>query len=166
MKFSILKPWVSRNIYRFQECVFQRPTFSYLVELESSQWLTRHEIEQLQLIKLQHLLKTAERHCPWHSVRIQAAGINLSTPLTLEEFQKLPVMDKADASANLNQLVWEDVPGGASRYSTGGSSGKPLIFILESCVRLQMLRAECGHGVGGEWNRERARCIYGAHPLS
>ena len=115
-------------IYRLQEQLLRRPTFTYLRELEHSQWLSRQEIEQLQLQKLQRLLGVAAQHCPWHAARIEAAGLDLSRPLALADFQKLPTMDKAEAAANRDWLVWRDAPGGAFHYNTGGSSGKPLIF--------------------------------------
>jgi len=115
-------------IYRLQEHLLRRPTFTYLRDLERSQWLSRPEIELLQLQKLQGLLGVAAQHCPWHAARIQAAGLNLSCQLTLVDFRKLPTMDKADAAANRDQLVWRGAPGGTYSYNTGGSSGKPLIF--------------------------------------
>lgn len=128
MRKITTKSLIGSSIYRLQEHLLRRPTFAYLRELESSQWLSRQEIEQLQLQKLQRLLGVAAQHCPWHAARIKAAGLDLTHPLALADFQKLPTMDKADAAANRDQLVWRDAPGGAFRYNTGGSSGKPLIF--------------------------------------
>jgi len=49
-------------------------------------------------------------------------------PLTLEALRHLPTMTKQDATRNIEQLVWRDIPGGAFKYNTGGSSGQPLIF--------------------------------------
>jgi phenylacetate-CoA ligase len=37
-------------------------------------------------------------------------------------------MSRADAQQHGKDMVWHDVPGGAFRYTTGGSSGQPLIF--------------------------------------
>ena len=37
-------------------------------------------------------------------------------------------MTKADVQQHGNEMVWYDVPGGTFRYTTGGSSGQPLIF--------------------------------------
>lgn len=119
---------IGGSFYRLQEYLLRRPTFAYLRELDCSQWLSRQEIEQLQLQKLQRLLGLAVQHCPWHATRIEAAGLDFSRPLALADLQKLPLMDKADAAANRDQMVWRDAPGGAFRYNTGGSSGKPLIF--------------------------------------
>ncbi len=128
MKKTAISSLIGGAVYRLQEQLLRRPSFSYLHELEQSQWLPREQLEQLQMQKLQRLLISALQHCPWHAERIKASGLDLSSPLVLTDFQKLPTMDKADAAINLDRLVWREVPGGAFRYNTGGSSGKPLIF--------------------------------------
>lgn len=123
-----MHPFISRNIvYPLQEKLLNRPTFPYLKELEKTQWLSRKEIETLQLKKLRTLLKIANEHCPWHSTRILESGIDLEN-LTFAELQKLPPMSKTDAQQHGAQMAWINVPGGAFRYTTGGSSGQPLIF--------------------------------------
>ena len=106
----------------------KRPTFSYLAELERSQWLSRSGMQQQQEQKLANLLVSAYEHCPWHRARIDAAGIDPKVPVSLEDLRLLPAMDKQDAITYGDQLVWHDVPGGAFKYNTGGSSGQPLIF--------------------------------------
>ncbi len=107
-----------------------RPTFPYLDNLEHSQWLSREEIEKLQMVKLGELLGLALEHSPWHAKRIREAGIELGSgvPLTMDDLQRLPVMNKADAMENVDHIAWRGVPGGAFKYNTGGSSGQPLIF--------------------------------------
>jgi phenylacetate-CoA ligase len=115
-------------VYPLQERAFHRPTFPYLAELDKSQWLSRADLEQLQLEKLRALLKVAHEHCPWHRQRMQAANLNPNDVNDLSALRRLPSMDKAQAAANREQLVWKDVPGGAFQYNTGGSSGQPLIF--------------------------------------
>jgi phenylacetate-CoA ligase len=126
-----MHPFIARDIvYRLQETLTRRPTFAYLAELEKSQWLPRKDLEALQLAKLKRLLNTALEHSPWHAERIRAAGLDLreNDGFTLKDLRRLPTMDKRDASANREQLVWRGVPGGAFKYNTGGSSGSPLIF--------------------------------------
>lgn len=123
-----MHPYLSRSvIYPLQEHLLNRPTFSYLEEIEQSQWLSRQAIEALQFTKLQTLLSDAVRHSPWHSQRINEAGVDLNN-LSPEELQKLPTMNKQDTQLYGGQMVWKNVPGGAYKYSTGGSSGQPLIF--------------------------------------
>jgi phenylacetate-CoA ligase len=115
-------------VYPLHERLMRRPTLCYLAELEKSQWLSRADVEQLQVEKLRQLLQIADAHCAWHSGRIRDAGIDPSRPLSLDDLRRLPTMRKQDAVANGAGMVWHDVPGGAFKYNTGGSSGQPLIF--------------------------------------
>ena len=126
-----MTPAIARTIYFAQERWQKRPTFSYLQELEQSQWLTRAELEALQARKLNELLATALTHCPWHRQRIEQAGLEQQvrgSGVGLADLSHLPLMDKQDARKNLERIAWQDVPGGAFTYTTGGSSGEPLIF--------------------------------------
>ena len=127
-----MNPYLARRlIYPLQERLLRRPTFSYLQELERSQWRSRAEIERLQMEKLKTLLRLAAAHCPWHAGRIAQAGLDLrrgSAPLTAEDLRRLPTMAKQEVRENLERMVWRDAPGGAFQYNTGGSSGQPLIF--------------------------------------
>jgi phenylacetate-CoA ligase len=126
-----MHPRLVRHIlFPAHERLLNRPTFPLLAELEKTQWLPREHVERLQMQRLKTLLRTARDHCPWHAERLRTAGLNLESgaDLTLDEFRRLPTMNKADASANRDRLVWREVPGGAYRYNTGGSSGQPLIF--------------------------------------
>lgn len=125
-------PWslpssLSRWVLQGHEFLLRRPTFSYLSELERTQCLSQQKIEALQLHRLSKLLKTALAHCPWHARRIQAAAIDLEN-LTWESFRRLPLMTKEDARRHGEEMAWKDAPGGIFRYTTGGSTGEPLIF--------------------------------------
>lgn len=123
-----MNPFISRQlIYPLQEKLLNRPTFPYLAELEKTQWYSRNELESLQLQKLQALLKSAKEHSAWHAKRIENSGINIED-LSFDEFKKMPVMTRADAQQHGNEMAWPGVPGGSFRYTTGGSSGQPLIF--------------------------------------
>ncbi|MGA7802181.1 MAG: phenylacetate--CoA ligase family protein [Gammaproteobacteria bacterium] len=122
---------VKRLVYPLHERILGRPTFSYLAALENSQWLGRADLEALQLEKLTRLLVAACNHSPWHAERIHTAGLELrpdSPPISFDDFRRLPLMAKADCAAHRERMVWRSVPGGAFRYTTGGSSGEPLVF--------------------------------------
>ncbi|GAB6066961.1 phenylacetate--CoA ligase family protein [Methylothermus subterraneus] len=120
-------PPLAKTLYRLQEWALKRPTFAFLDELEKTQFLPRQAIQALQLKRLQALLKTALAHSPWHAKRIQAAGLDLAK-LTFEDFRRLPTMTREDARRHGDEMVWKEAPGGVFRYTTGGSSGEPLIF--------------------------------------
>lgn len=120
-----------RLVYPLQERLVNRPTFSYLADLERSQWLDREGVEQLQMRKLAALLAVARQHCPWHAQRLVEAGfddIRPDTVLASSDLQKIPTMCKGDAQLHQDGMAWKAVPGGAFAYNTGGSSGQPLKF--------------------------------------
>ncbi len=149
-----LHSWFAGRVaYPLHERLLKRPTFSYLAELERTQWLSRAEVEHLQLEKLHALLKAASRHCPWHAQRIRAAGLDLDHVPTFDDLRRLPTMTKADAIANVQGMVWRDVPGGLFKYNTGGSSGQPLIFYFGR-------RRQASDAAG----RMRARRWWGVEP--
>jgi phenylacetate-CoA ligase len=160
-------PWMSRRVvYPLHERLMKRPTFAYLESLEESQWLSRADLEGLQARKLTRLLQTAAKHSPWHAERIQAAGLDVGedcAPVTLEELRRLPVMTKQDARTNVDRMFWAGVPGGASRYNTGGSSGEPLIFYFG---RLRQASDAAGRIRARRWWRvdvgEREAYLWGA----
>lgn len=127
-----MHPFLSRHlVYPLQERLLKRPTFPYLAALEISQWLSREEIERLQMRKLAALLSLANAHCPWHARRLAEAGLGTVTPdreLTRADLERIPTMDKAEAQLHGERMRWTGVPGGAFAYNTGGSSGQPLRF--------------------------------------
>jgi len=127
-----MHPWIAgRLVYPLQERALCRPTFSMLAALEASQGLPRAEVENIQTRKLNALLQGALGHSPWHAERIRAAGLEADVQqgrVTLADLPRLATMSKRDARAQLERIVWHEVPGGAFRYNTGGSSGEPLIF--------------------------------------
>jgi len=129
---AMLLPSVSRRVfYPLHERLLGRPTLAYLNTLEHTQWLSREAVERLQMEKLGTLLRIAAKHCPWHADRIEAAELDLGKDArltTLDELRRLPRMTKQDARQHVDRMLWRDVPGGAFRYNTGGSSGEPLIF--------------------------------------
>lgn len=127
----MLPSLVKTILFPVHERIIGRPTFSYLKELERTQWWSRAEIEALQGHKLAELLRCAVAHCPWHAERIRSADIDLdAASIDRDALRRLPTMTKADARAAGDSIVWHDVPGGAHCYNTGGSTGAPLIFYI------------------------------------
>jgi len=123
--------WFARSVFRAQEAAMHRPTFAVLAELERTQWLSPADMAEYQTRRLNGLLQTALAHSPWHADRLRAAGLAEAVwdgAVTLADLPRLPTMNKRDARDNVEQLVWREVPGAVFKYTTGGSSGEPLIF--------------------------------------
>jgi phenylacetate-CoA ligase len=123
--------WFARSVYRAQEAAMRRPTFAMLAEIERTQWLAPEALRDYQTRRLNSLLQRAQLHSPWHARRLREAGLDAAVragAVGQDELRQIPPMDKRDARENAAQLVWRSVPGGAFPYTTGGSSGEPLIF--------------------------------------
>ncbi|MHB1145674.1 MAG: phenylacetate--CoA ligase family protein [Thiobacillus sp.] len=123
--------WFARSVFRAQEAAMHRPTFAVLAELERTQWLSRDDMRDYQTERLNVLLRSALEHSPWHAERLNAAGLAKAAragAVLLSDLSHLPTMNKRDARDNVEQLVWRGAPGGVFKYTTGGSSGEPLIF--------------------------------------
>ncbi len=123
--------WFARSVYRAQEAAMHRPTFAMLAEIERTQWLSRESVEAYQARRLNTLLASALTHSPWHAARLQEAGLDAAVTagaVRLADLASLPTMNKRDARDHVERLVWRGVPGGVFPYTTGGSSGEPLIF--------------------------------------
>jgi phenylacetate-CoA ligase len=123
--------WFARGVYRAQEAAMRRPTFAMLTEIERTQWLSPEALRDYQTGRLNSLLQRAQLHSPWHARRLREAGLDAAVragAIGHAELRQIPPMDKRDARENAAQLVWRGVPGGAFPYTTGGSSGEPLIF--------------------------------------
>ena len=148
--------WFARSVYRVQEAAMHRPTFARLAEIERTQWLPREGIEAYQAQRLNRLLTAALAHSPWHADRLRMAGLDETVKAgaaTLADLARLPTMNKRDARDNVERLVWRGVPGGVFQYTTGGSSGEPLVFYFG--------RARQASDAAG---RMRARRWWGVQP--
>jgi phenylacetate-CoA ligase len=123
--------WFARTVFRAQERAMHRPTWAVLAELERTQWLSRNQMQTYQTKRLNELLQCALQHSPWHAARLRDAGLGEAVRaggVRQDDLSRLPTMNKRDARDNVEQLVWHEAPGGVFKYTTGGSSGEPLIF--------------------------------------
>jgi phenylacetate-CoA ligase len=116
----------------FETGVKRRKTFAYWRELERTQWLSRAELEQIQFESLRRLLRHAFEHCPYYRGAWRMLGLN---PENLNEpagFSHWPVITRRTVRENSAALRAE-VPGlRLIAKSTGGSSGEPLQFDIDS----------------------------------
>lgn len=125
-------PVLARRVfYPLHERLCGRRTFPLYRELIRSQWLSPGDLRALQTLRLNALLAHALEHSPWHARRLREAGLEAAVrarSCTLEDLARLPPMTREDAQRHREEIVWREIPGGAQRYNTGGSSGEPLIF--------------------------------------
>ncbi|PID78150.1 MAG: capsule biosynthesis protein CapK [Deltaproteobacteria bacterium] len=122
---------VKNFIVPLHEKIMGRKTFDYLKELEKEQFLPKKDLEKLKFKKLKALLIHAEKNIPFYRKRFAEAGFNPEKMKSIDDFKVLPYLTKEDIRKNLNEMKWQDCPGGLFRYNTGGSTGSPLVFYFD-----------------------------------
>ncbi|UCG33057.1 MAG: phenylacetate--CoA ligase family protein [Phycisphaerales bacterium] len=126
-----VNPWIVKHcFYPIHERLLGRSSLASLRQLEKSQWLTPAELHRLQQAKLRDLLTHANRHCPFYRQRLADAQI-VPELARVEDLIRLPLLTKADIRRYGPLFTWLDAPGGVHRYTTGGSTGEPLVFFFD-----------------------------------
>ena len=116
----------------FETLLKRRRTFAYLRELERSQWMSRQEIATMQLDALRRLLVHAFENSAYYCRVWQERGCDPRRIESLVDFQRWPTIDRAAITANRTEMRAQ-VPGmRLIAKSTGGSSGEPLRFDLNT----------------------------------
>src|SRR5947209_3871696 len=109
----------------------RRGTFGHLANLERTQWLSRAELDALQLAALKKLLAHAAANCTYYRDSWGASGLDPEQVETVEDFRRWPVIDRDVVRAHRMELR-AAVPGlRLIRKATGGSTGDPLTFDLD-----------------------------------
>jgi len=134
-----MHPAIVRSlIFPLHERLRGRRTLARLRQLMRTDRAPLDELRVLQTCGLRTLLRHADRACPGHRARIRAAGIDPARA-ELADLERIEPIDKEairrltpDDAANHRPLCDERTPGGLRRYTTGGSSGEPLIFYVDA----------------------------------
>lgn len=110
-----------------------RRLYSALHALEESQWLSRDEIENLQLTRLRSLLKHAWRHCRYYRRIFDDLGAHPDDFRSLSDLQEFPILTKAIIRENLSGLRADNIREGQVHFSeTGGTSGVRMRFCRDN----------------------------------
>lgn len=126
-----MNQWVVKNLFLpAHERMLGRNTLSYLRGLEESQWWSAERLREFQTEKLRRLLGHAYEMCPFYRRRMDAAGYD-PAGATISTLSQLPTLCKADMTKHASELIDVSVPGGVFDYTTGGSTGSPLIFKID-----------------------------------
>ena len=100
--------------------------------------------------KLRALLAHCVAEVPFYRERLRAAGLDPSDA-TPEALAQLPALERDDIRAHREEMVAESYRAGLIRYSTGGSTGQPLVFYTdldkEARHNAYKLRCRAWHGI-------------------
>ncbi len=128
----IFPVWVRRDHPQF---------LRYYREYERTQFLSRAELEAMQLERLKKLAAHAYTNCRFYRERMDKAGIHPQSFRSLEQYASLPLLTKRNIQDNGETMLASNIPAAARvRNQTGGSTGSPLQFYVDR-ERLDSRRA-------------------------
>lgn len=155
--------WLIWNVlFRLHEQVKGHDTYRFLREMEAADCLSPKGLEELRRQKLRELIDYAAAHVPYIQARLKEAGVRASDIREPRDLRLLPLMRKADARAN-REALRSDIAGKMSSFTTGGSTGDPLIFDLAK--RRVASRVACRQRTSRWWGvstGDRELAIWGA----
>ena len=122
--------WLVWNVFfPLHEWAKGHPTFRILKDMEAADLLTAAELEQLRAAKLKDFLCYGYENVPYVRNVMQQARIEPSDIRGPADLVYFPLMRKADVRKN-REIMRSRVAGKLTLFSTGGSTGEPLLFDL------------------------------------
>ena len=137
---------VSRVLFPLHERLKGHATPAALRALERSQWWERERIEALRAERLRALLVHAGLHVPYYRQLFAQRGFDPTGVDGLDCLREVPFLTKPIIRA-LGDALRSERAGPVQRYSTGGSSGEPLVFGIG--------RRRVTHDVAAKWRATR-----------
>lgn len=115
----------------FDGVVKGRQTVAHWKRAEETQWLGREQLEELQFAALKNLLTHAAMTCPYYGDLWRSRDLDVASLKSLSDFARWPLMTRE--SIRHNRLTMRTTaPVTRVSKATGGSSGEPLQFDLDS----------------------------------
>lgn len=136
----------ARLLFPLHERLKQHDSVARRQALEQSQWLPAEALQDLQLQRLRGFLRHVGQHVPYYRQMFKGLGFDPGALRSVADLQALPLLGKAQIRAHLDALKAEG-HGPLARYTTGGSSGEPLIFYIG--------KDRSSHDVAAKWRATR-----------
>lgn len=137
---------VSGVLFPLHEFAKRHSTVQIRKELECSQWWAPDRIEQLQLARLRRLLQCAGKEVPYYRRLFKELDIEPEDVASLQDLSRIPFLTKKVIRENFQDLR-ADRAKDLTRFTTGGSSGEPLIFYIG--------KERVSHDVAAKWRATR-----------
>lgn len=143
---SLYTKLVAGYLFPLHERLKGHTSVAVMRAMERSQWLPAPELEQLQISRLREFLVRIGRHVPYYRELFSELAFDPSRVSSVSDLQRLPLTGKADIRGNMERLK-ADNAGSLEKFSTGGSSGEPLIFYRG--------KERVSHDVAAKWRATR-----------
>ncbi|NND68832.1 MAG: phenylacetate--CoA ligase family protein [Halioglobus sp.] len=143
---SLYTALVAKGLFPLHERLKGHSTVSALRAMEKSQWLEREALVELQAHRLREFLSRIGRDVPYFRQLFAELAFDPATVKSTADLARLPLMGKAEIRANTDALR-ADNAGPLEKFSTGGSTGEPLIFYRG--------KERVSHDVAAKWRATR-----------
>lgn len=143
---SLYTKLVSGGLFPLHERLKGHTSVEVMRAMERSQWLSSGELEQLQIQRLRDFLVRIGRDVPYYRELYRELDFAPASVFSISDLQRLPLTGKADIRSNMESLR-ADNAGALEKFSTGGSSGEPLIFYRG--------KERVSHDVAAKWRATR-----------
>jgi phenylacetate-CoA ligase len=156
-------PIIARNIFKFQENLLGRPSFTILSELKKSQWWPREKRDQLRLERLQSLVSVAyENTAYWRDLMDEYKIAPLDVQ-SIADLKRFPLLDKTILREKREEMVWRDEGKRIQLVRTSGSTNEALEFYTSSTREAHINAARMlGHSWVGMERGEKEMYYWGA----
>ncbi len=138
--------WISNIVFPLQERVKKHTSVPLRQSLEMTQWLSPEQLSDLRVQKLRCFLSEIYETTDYFKRLFDSLDFNPKSFHSLDDLCLLPLMSKADIRNNTAELMATTATA-LRRFSTGGSSGNPLVFCLDN--------ERISHDVAAKWRATR-----------
>ncbi len=122
---------VRRFLYPLHERLLGRPTFRVLRDLERSQWLQPRQLRELQASKLTRLFRHVARTSKDYAQYFESHPMDPLREGPFDILGRLPLVDKRCIRRRVRAAGFIR-RGRVRMMSTGGSTGEPLTFLVDT----------------------------------
>jgi phenylacetate-CoA ligase len=141
--------WLARNIvFPLHERAKGHETLAILRDMQAVDCLNTVNLANLQRQRLRAFISYCYAHVPYIRTMMQQAGAAPRDICDIDDLIRLPLMTKADVRQN-RHLLRSAIATGLSSFSSGGSTGEPLVFDISK--RRIASRVACRQRVSRWW---------------
>jgi phenylacetate-CoA ligase len=134
-----------------------------LAELEQSQWYPAERIREVQLRRVQELVRHAAASVPFYRDRFCSIGLEPGDVTSLDVYATIPPLTRQDVRAHRAALVAEGWSDRVEENATGGSSGEPIRFAVDRTESWSRAAMAIRHNRWAGWSiGDRAGFVWGA----
>ncbi|WP_286264203.1 phenylacetate--CoA ligase family protein [Thalassotalea atypica] len=137
---------VTSLLFPLHELLKKHKTVKIKQQLEQTQWLSQEAIIEQAEQRLHQFIKKTVTEVPYYRRIFTEKGLTPENIRSISDLSQLPFLDKTSIRNNFEQITSEHA-GATQPFTTGGSSGTPLTFLLSN--------ERVSHDVAEKWRATR-----------